>query len=204
MIQKLKQKLSLLARKTVTKEIQGQQWTFSPVSLGLFYELKTSLEPIWLAVQTLSKPRDGDIERHISQETRPDKSTETITVLKPMSVEMAKFRADRAEKASREAIAAILGEPSRLALARILADSLREDVGKMTDAEALEFFADLEVPTALEFLGAFIEVNAAVFGPLVSRAVASLKERLVPPSPSPTESEAAPAADRTPAPSASA
>lgn len=200
MLNKLKQKLSLLSRKTITKEIQGQQWTFAPVSLGLFYELKTSLEPIWLAVQTLAKPRDNDAERHISQQTLPDKTTETVTILKPVSIEMAKFRAERQEKATREALAAIFGEPSRLAIARVLADSLREDAGRLTDAEAVEFFTSLEVPLALEFISAFIEVNAAVFGPLVSRAVAALKERYLPPTPAP---EAAASEAGTPAPSAS-
>lgn len=195
MIQKLKQKLSLLSRKTITKTIQGQEWTFAPVSLSLFYDLKTSLEPIWLAIQTLAKPRDAEIERHISQETRPDKSTETVTILKPMSLEMAKFRAERQDKATREALNAILGDASRQALARVLADSLRVDVGPMTDAEAVEFFCELEVPTALEFLGAFLEVNAAVFGPLVSRAVAALKERFgAVPMPEAAASEAAPPA----------
>lgn len=180
MIQKLKSKLSLLARKTITKSIQGQDWVFAPVSLSLFYELKSSLEPIWLAVQTLTKSNDGgDGERTVSQmPIEGTKQIETITHLKPPSVEMARFRADRQDKATREALNAILGEQSRQALARILADSLREDCGRLTDAEALEFFSQLEIPTAIEFLGAFIEVNASVFGPLVSRAVAALKSKI--------------------------
>jgi hypothetical protein len=161
------------------------------------------MEPIWLAVQALAKTKDAaDGERTISQETRPDGVKETITHMKPPSIEMAKFRADRAEKAVKDAMAAIFGDASRQALARMLADSLREDVGRMTDDEAVEMFTALEIPVALEFLGAFLEVNATVFRPLVQRALVSLKERFSQP-PSPDSEGDRGAAAPTPAPSAS-
>lgn len=182
MIHSLKQKLSLMKRKTVTKVINDQSWTFTPVSLLLLYELRTCLEPVTVAIQTLmakSEDRDRDGTQTVEKVTRPDGSEETVTHLGSTNIDLARFRADRADKATKDALNAILGQESRLALARILADSLRSNLERpMTDDEALEFFGEIDLPLALEFLAGFLEVNASVFAPFGQRVLGALKEKV--------------------------
>lgn len=178
MFDKLKKKLSLMRRKTITREIDGQSFTFHPVTIQLFFDLKTVLEPMWIAIQNLVVKKDSDVTNTIEHLKRPDGSIEQTTHIGQITPEMAKFRADRADSAARACVEALLSGESRLGVGRVFADLLRSDFGpNPSDDDVIEFMNDLDLPMTFELLGGFLEVNASMLAPFMGRIQAFAKER---------------------------
>lgn len=178
MIQKLKSKLSLLRRKTISREIDGANFTFHPVSLGMFFDLKTVFEPMWLAVQNLVSKHSNDVQNTIETIKRPDGSIETVTHIGSISIEMAQFRKAQSDAAVRAVVQSLLSPESRLGVGRIFADLLRDDFGpNPSDDDILEFMDGVDIPLAFELLGGFVEVNASMLAPFIGRIKAFMADR---------------------------
>lgn len=188
---KIKNKLALLKRNTEVREIAGQTFTFYPISVRMLFELRSNMEPLMKGLKLLMNLNKGEdqVGTQTIEETKdpslynakvPSANTLTrVTHIGVPDVSVLKARAEAADKETRDAVEAVLGDHNRLLLGRVLADSLRDE-GIKSDAEIQEFIQDpaFDLPLLVEFLSGFFAVNAKVFGPFAERVKAAAKERL--------------------------
>lgn len=188
---KIKNKLALLKRNTEVREIAGQTFTFYPISVRMLFELKSNMEPLMRGLKFLMglNKAEDQVGTQTIEETKdpqffnakmPGANTLTrVTHIGVPDVAVLKARAEAADKETREAIEAVLGDQNRLLLGRVLADSLRDE-GIKTDSEIQEFILDssFDLPLLVEFLSGFFAVNAKVFGPFAERLKAAAKSKL--------------------------
>lgn len=180
---KFKEKLALLRRKTESREIQGQTFTFHPISVGMLFELRTSMKPLMKGLKALFSKQEAAGSQTV-EETRDPMTGAVlgrVTHLGAPSLEMAEFHQAKADKDITEAIDAVLGEDNRVLLGRVLADSLRDLFdGKPADEEVEAFIADeaMDLPTLVELLQGFFQVNSKVFGPFAERVRDLVKTRM--------------------------
>lgn len=170
---KLKEKLKrLVSKKSIDRMIDGETFTFHPVSLLMLSEMGEVFAPVVSAVRLLfnqdAKPRAVTTEK-IKQ---PD-GTEVETVhAAEMSDTMVRLVEAQQDEAITRAIKCLLGPESREMLVRLLASSLR-----CPEDEVREALDEMDLGTLGQLLGGFLEANGKVFGPFVQQAKAWLKRR---------------------------
>lgn len=177
---KIKSKLSLLKRKTVTREVGGQPFTFHPISIPMLFELKTSLAPLLTALKALFPATATDGTRTKERVTNPEMGTVSEVEHRGATpVELAKFRAAESSKAVKEAIETVLGTENRVLLGRVLADSLREEFGgRASDDDARALVEEMDFTMLVEMVGGLLAANAQVFGPFAERVRKMAEEKL--------------------------
>lgn len=180
---KFRQKFALLKRHTEEREIQGQKFTFYPISIPMLFELRTSMAPLMKGLKAIFAKGGADGAQTVEETRDPatGKILQRLTHLGPPDPAVLKQRADESDKAMVAAVDAVLGEQNRMLLGRVLADSLRDEFGpKPTDDEIRDFVSDpaLDLPLLVEFLGGFLAVNAKVFGPFAQRVREMMKAKM--------------------------
>lgn len=173
-----KTKTSVFARKSVTREINGTSWNFYPVSLNRVFGLRGTITNITAAMSSLFAKNGDDVGQEIERIRQPEGTIER-TKIDGITPQLADLRSKQRRDAIRESVEALLGTENKLAIGRLLADSLREDFAQdCPDAEIEGFMAELDLSDLIEFIMGFAEANAKVFGPLGERMKAELRSRL--------------------------
>lgn len=160
-------KLGGLTLKKYPREIAGTEFQFYPVRVKNIVTGTTReiLQPLSDALQVMLRPRNADEE--VLEEISPDGTVGRAR--KPVTKEMAVFRAEQRHEALSAAMSAILRDDTRYKLARLIMDSLRDDCPKNPSEQEIKDFADadeMDVVVFTEFLKGFMAANAALFGDL--------------------------------------
>lgn len=177
---KITEKLSLLTRKSVEKEIDGTTWVLYPISIGAMRDLRTVGLPLFKLVKGLFKgPASGDNSQTVENVKTSEGDIRTTTHIAETSLELVKFRAEEEAKALESAVEALLGDETRSMLGRLIADMLRDDFGPKPDPNVVREFVDgLDLVTVGKLLSGFLEVNASVFGPLAPKVRSAIQDKI--------------------------
>lgn len=172
-------KLKLLLRPTITREIMGQTFTFWPISLTMLAELTANSEPIMRAVRAIfaEKGNDGTSTIEETKDPTTGRTIQKIVHLGAPDPAVLRAREELREKSLRQNMEALLGKENRMMVGRLLADSLRDE-GIRTDADIVEFMNAVDLSVLVEFVQGFLAVNGKVFGPLGERVKELVRERL--------------------------
>lgn len=177
-ISKIREKLSLLTKKSVAREIDGQTFNFYPISVGMLFQLRTAMGPLLGIVRGFFQGQGGDGARTVEKLKTKDGEKEVTTLAAP-TLEVLKFRDEQQRREGSELVANLLSEENKALFGRVLADSLRDDLGpNITDDEAREFISGLDLAALGQFLGGFMAANVKVFGPLAGAAEKLLRQKL--------------------------
>jgi hypothetical protein len=176
-----KQKLGVLGDKGVVREINGKDWKFYPVSVGKLFALRSTISDIVGAFATLFGKDDGDTSQEHEKIIQGEGGgTITRTSVGAISPELAKLRTQQREAGARSAVEALMSDKNKLAIARLLADSLRDDFERdAPDEEVTAFFDELDISDLYEMVMGFVAANTKVFGPLADRIKATLSKKLL-------------------------
>lgn len=160
-------KLGALRKKKTPREIDGVEFGFYPVRMArvLTGDMKEILTPISDAIQVLVHPRGQDEE--ILEEVMPDGTV--ARARKPVSPEMAKYRADKKKEALDNAMGVVFCDATRYNLARIVMDSLRDDCPadpSEADVKAFADHPDMSMARFVEFVKGMVLANPSIFGEL--------------------------------------
>ncbi len=168
----LKDKLKrLVSKKSVDRTIDGEVFTFHPISLMMLSEMGEVFAPVITAVRMLmneAKPRAVTTETS----TSADGSKTQVVHASEMSVELVRLVEEQESAAVNSAIKCVLGAESRHLLVKVLASSLRIDEDEV--AESMEV---MDLGTLGQFLAGFLEANGKVLGPFVEQAKAWFKSK---------------------------
>lgn len=148
---------------------------FYAVSPGLLLQLRGMARPITQALAVLFADKDRDGGRVLRSFRDPKTGEEgTETVLEAVSVQMATFRSQEREQAIDRLIDAVADDNTRIALARLIMDSMRDEWERPVANEAVKAFADNPALT-LQAWGAMLKgvakANAGILGPLGGKLV---------------------------------
>lgn len=173
-----RKKTSLFEPKFIDKEIGGATWRFYPVSVSRLFQLRETIKAVSEACSVLFSKNTDDYEQSVEKITSDQGVIERQST-GAMSPELAKLRASQKRAAVAEAIEALMSDQNKLALGRLLADSLRDDIARdADDAEITEFMDSLDLAQLIEMFLAFGEANAKVFGPLGEKMRATFTTKL--------------------------
>lgn len=176
---KFRDKLKLLRRPTITRQIMGETFTFWPISLPKLLELTTNSEPIVRLVRSIFQEKGNDGTSTIEETKDPvtGRTIQKIVHVGAPDPAVLRARAELREQTLQQNLKALLGDENRMLIGRLLADSLRDE-GIDTDADVNEFMKAIDLSVLVEFVQGFLAVNAQVFGPLGERVKAAVRERL--------------------------
>ena len=160
-------KLGALRKKSTVREIGGQSFSFYPVRVGRIItgEMRAIVTPVSSAFSVLMAAKAQDYE--VLEEVLPDGTV--ARAQKPVSPEMAAYRADKREKTVADATKVLFADDTRLLIGRLLMDSLRDDCpSDPSDAQIKQFIdADtMDIHTFSEFIRGMMAANTSVFGDL--------------------------------------
>lgn len=176
---KIREKLSLLTRKAIDREIGGQMFTFYPISLGALADLRTVGIPIFKMVKSFFSRGSLNGAQTVDNVKTADGAMQSTTHMAEPSIELVRLKIEQEEKLLTDVVQALLGDETRMMLGRLLADSLREEFGPKPKADEVKAFIDeVELPVLVDMLGAFLEVNTSVFGPLAPKVREMVQERI--------------------------
>ena len=132
--------LGALRKKKTPRVIDDVEFNFYPVRVAriLTGDMKEVLTPITDAVQVLLQTKKVDME--VLEEVSPDGTIARAT--KPPSPEMARFRAEKKEKAFKAAMEMIFADETRYKIARIIMDSLRDQCPKDPTSDQIKAYAE--------------------------------------------------------------
>ncbi len=175
-------KLGALRKKKTPRIIDDVEFNFYPVRVAriLTGDMKDVLTPITDAVQVLLQPKNADME--ILEEVTPDGTIARAT--KPVSPEMARFRAEKKAAAIKGAMDTIFADGTRYKISRIIMDSLRDDCPKDPTEDQVKEFADadnMDSTVFVEFVKGMLAANTAIFGDLgnlISERVKKAMEKM--------------------------
>lgn len=181
------ERFRLLSPASVTREINGEDFTFYTVSLRVAAKMAPLLSRLAGHFSTLlsgdPKQDQGRIEEDFAT---PEGEVISKTTVQPINPELATMRAEKREQAIRGAVDALLDPQNRRALGELLMDSLRDDFprgAKNRDAGEIQEFVDgMDIPVFIEFLKGLAAANAKVFGDLgngIGRAVQARAKELL-------------------------
>lgn len=154
-----------------------------PVTVAMYPEMQATLRPM---LKTLSKVWNQH-ERHQTDtgqevQTFTDEEGLPAQIIKTTAVapEIARMRSEQHDIMVDEALDVIFSENTRLNIARLLADSLRnEEFSRpIDDDEALAFINMLDLVQLSQLVVAYIRVNATVFAPLVKGVAAKIQQKI--------------------------
>lgn len=160
-------KLGALRKKSTIREIGGQSFSFYPVRVGRIItgEMRAIVAPISNAFSVFMSKKAQDYE--VLEEVLPDGTV--ARAQKPVSPEMARYRAEKREKTVKEATEVLFADDTRLLIGRLLMDSLRDDCPRDPSDSQIKEFVDapqMDVPTFIEFIQGMMAANTSVFGDL--------------------------------------
>lgn len=173
-----RKKTSLFEAKFIEKKIGDQTWRFYPVSVSRLFQLRTTIKAVSEACSVLFAKNTDDYEQSVEKITSEQGVIERQST-GAMTVELAKLRASQKRAAVAEAIEALMSDENKVALGRLLADSLRDDIDRdASDDEITEFMDSMDLGQLIEMFLAFGEANAKVFGPLGEKMRAAFTTKL--------------------------
>jgi len=160
-------KLGALRKKAVLQTIGGQSFNFYPVRIGKIItgEMRAIVTPITNALSAIMSAKAQDQE--VLEEISPDGTVSRAQ--RPVSPEMARYRADKRESTYAAAVEAIFNDEARMLVGRIIMDSLRDDCpAKPTDEQVTQFVDadEMDLPTFVEFIKGLMAANTSLFGDL--------------------------------------
>jgi len=160
-------KLGALRKKSTVREIDGQSFSFYPVRVGKIItgEMRAIITPISNAFTVLLTAKQQDFE--VLEEVLPDGTV--ARAQKPVSPEMAAYRATKREKTVGEATDVLFNDETRLLIGRLLMDSLRDDCPANPSDDQVREFIDapqMDTHTFIEFTKGMMAANTSVFGDL--------------------------------------
>lgn len=179
-------KLGALRKKKTPATIDDVEFNFYPVRVArvLTGDLKDIIEPVSDAIQVLLQPRNADQE--VLEEIAPDGTV--ARGVKPMSAEMARYRAEKRKETMKAAMEAVFADATRYKLTRLIMDSLRDDCPADPSDEDVKAFADHETMDVVRFSAffkGFLAANTAIFGDLgklIRERIAAAMEKMNTPS----------------------
>lgn len=162
--------MSLFKSKSITHEVGGQQIEFFSLSFPILFQLKSAVGPIAKVLGNLFRPNRHDVGRFEQTEKDPKTGAPVRVVQEqPISLDLAKFRADQSVKNTQEAIEALFADQNRVLVGRILMDSMRSSQPrKPTPDQINEFLDSIDLSIFIEMIQGVVKANAEVFGPLGS------------------------------------
>lgn len=173
-----KEKTSLFAKKGITRTIGESEWTFYPVSVARLFQLRETIKNICASAAFLFGSSKDDCGQEIEKITSHEGVIERNNIA-AIAPDLAKLRDQQKRDGIGLSIDALLGEQNKLAIGRLLADSLRDNFDRnVPDKEVLEFLDTLDLAQMVEMLMGFAEANAKVFGPLGERMRTAIQSKL--------------------------
>lgn len=169
-------KLPFLNRYSEPHTIGGAETQVFRASTSMLQKLRVVAKPVLRAFVTLfaNTDKDAGVEQKQSR-TGEDFYTEVKSTA--VSTDTIKVRNEQRTAAVDLLIDSLLGDGSKLLLAALISDALKEP--EPSSVEADEFFKALGIDTLQELLTAIWRVNEKTFAPLMERAgmsSAALKE----------------------------
>lgn len=158
-----------------TVEINGVERVFYAMSLKTVFQLRSIAKPILTSLASIFGSTQQSL-REVYQAGEVTKKT-----FEPLPSDTLKGEVLAREKAIADLTDALL-DPRNAELFRLLlTDSLRDDYPrpvKLTKEQIAEL-EELDVPTAIEFLGGVFQANKGIFAPL-AKGVREAKEAVAP------------------------
>lgn len=175
-----KDKINLFSRQATTRTIGGQEWRFHPVSVSTMFQMRQTVIPIVDALSVLFARNNTDVKQSIEAIRSVSEGTIERTDIEGIDVTLAQFRAKQKREALEKAVNCILAEESKLAIGKMLVDSLRDDFPtRPTPETEIKAFVDaLDLAAFVEMLMGFCAANAEVFGPLGRKAVEAAQQKV--------------------------
>lgn len=169
-------KLPFLTRYSEPHTVGGQDVTVYRASTSMLQKLRVVAKPVVRACVTLfaDTNKDAGVEQ---KQTRTGEDFSHEVKSSALSTETIKVRNAQRTEAVDLLIESLLGDGSKLLLACLISDALKDT--EPTSVEADEFFRNLGIDTLQELLTAIWRVNEKTFAPLMERAgmsSAALKE----------------------------
>lgn len=152
----------------VTVEIAGIEHVFYAMSLKTVFELRAVAKPILASLAALFTPQQPSVKETVRSGIGEKEIVKQT--FEPASAEIVKLGSSTREKALADLVDAFL-DPKNAALLRlVITDSLRDEFARPVrlTKEQERIFEELDLPTAVAFLGAVVQANREVFGPLVN------------------------------------
>lgn len=181
---KIAKALSRFQRKSISHEVDGfpDKLSFWPVSMLQLYEMQTVFNPLLEAIRTIMI-RKADVSKVEQTEQMMEEGKVTSVTIVNQTGEIDPILAAQRSAETKESLQAVLNElfcgDNKLALASLLADSLRDIFDRdADDADKLAFFDEMDVRAMAGMVGGFIQANAKVLGPFADRIKAKAKKAL--------------------------
>jgi len=192
-------KTSLFEKKYVERQIGEATWRFYPVSVARLFQLRETIKTICGSASALFGSNKDDCGQQIEKITSNDGEIQRTNV-EAIQPALAELRAKQRREGIRESIDSLLSDQNKLAIGRLLADSLREEFPRNPkDEEIVEFIDGLDLGQMVEMLMGFAAANAKVFGPVGEKMRGALQSKLDELVQSGARNAADPAAPNTPA-----
>lgn len=146
-----------------THTVNGTEYKFFPVSVNVMFRMRTMAKPLATALRTLfSDTLTADRGRTVRQV--PNAAEEFLA---PVSAEIARLRAEQADKAISDLVEAFTDEKNATVVGELLVDSLRETFGRgsMSPSDCLSWFKGMDVETLSGMLVGLGKGNKKLLGP---------------------------------------
>lgn len=174
----LASKLGFLKRKPIQKVIGETTFAFYPFRTSMLAEILSLSGPIAKAMTMLLQGDRAmrDIEsKSVTNDDKRAGFSQTVIDTKTPAASLEHLKARAAERA--EAIDMLVKAATGDLLARMVADSMRDDFPAGTAPEHVrEFWDSLDFDSAMAMLSGAMEANAAVIRPFLPKGVSSLRE----------------------------
>jgi hypothetical protein len=152
----------------ITREIEGHQVQFHPISVGALFELRRIAKPLVGAISTLFPTTPPELERTLVKRTMHDNSgTANEEIYEGVSPDLESTRVRARQEAMQNAVETLLDPGNAKTVGRLVMDSCRElfPRGDKSNPKPDEFMRDLDTDIAIGFLRGVAEANVSVLGP---------------------------------------
>ncbi len=185
-----KEKFTFRDRVVVEHEVCGETFRFSPNRIGMFRELRDLSAPVTEALTVLFADKSRDSGTSVKTVSDGEDFLQEDCATQPLTIEMAKFRADEQTDAISKLVNTIADERNQILIGRLIMDSLRGDFPyarnrSAKDVEEFLFGSDgdddwsgIDMAVMVELTIGWIKANAKVFGSSGEGLVATVKARL--------------------------
>jgi len=179
-----KEKWTFIKPKGVDHEVDGpdgpQTLKFYPVSMSSLFTLKAIANPIARAFASLFQSEDNDvgIVDRTSGDGQMNGQFTTEKIVKPVAMDMAKFRLQQKQQAMEEAVQVLFDPDNARTIMRLIMDSLRDEFERSMSEEqknevAEELLSTLDGVHFRQLLTGLFKGNKKVFGPLADMVAQS-------------------------------
>lgn len=153
---------AFLTPKIVDHEVNEELLEFFPVSLGVVFQLKDVLRPLAFGLASIMSDTGSDR----GYTTTKDSDGFEQSVVNPITVDLARYRAEEKQRAILDFMEAFSDKKSRYALGRLIMDSLRNEFPRKFEHRDVEEFMDaVDADTMSQLLVGVARANKGVFGP---------------------------------------